>query len=140
MARKRRSGHYCWACGRMRANEKFSGRGHARHLCKDCTRLGKEELACRQAIRNLERLVTWEGIVPRKKRQQFRKYLEHENERVRAYALKIEVADAVARAETRLAYDLDELSYELAEEGVFLLESGDSNELDPEHHAEITQL
>ena len=42
----------------MRANEKFSGKGHARHLCKDCARLGKEELAYRQAIRNMERLVT----------------------------------------------------------------------------------
>ena len=42
----------------MRANEKFSGRGHAQHVCKDCARLGKEELAYRQAIRNMERLVT----------------------------------------------------------------------------------
>ena len=86
MARKRQSGHYCWSCDRMRANEKFSGKGHARHLCKKCARLGKDELAYRQAIRNLERLVTWEGVIPRKKRHQFRKYLEHDNERVRACA------------------------------------------------------
>jgi hypothetical protein len=115
----------------MRANEKFSGRGHARHLCKDCVRLGTEELAYRQAIRDLDRLVTWEGFIPRKKRQQFCKYLEHENERVRGYAQEIVATDAIARAEQRLAYDLDELSYELAEEGVFLLETGDPAELNP---------
>ncbi len=93
----------------MRANEKFSGSGHAQHLCKDCARLGKEELAYRQAIRNLEQLVTWEGFIPRKKRVQFRKYLEHEDERVRAYARQLEAADALAREEQRLHQDLDEL-------------------------------
>lgn len=36
-------GHYCWVCGRTRANEKFSGKGHARHTCKDCARLPKEQ-------------------------------------------------------------------------------------------------
>src|SRR5208282_2570865 len=64
MSRKRYRGHYCWSCGRVRANEKFSGRGHARHLCKDCARLGKEELAYRQEIRNLERLLGYQGHVP----------------------------------------------------------------------------
>lgn len=40
-------GHYCRICGRERANEKFSGKGHKIHVCKDCMRLPKEE---RQAI------------------------------------------------------------------------------------------
>ena len=103
----------------MRANEKFSGRGHARHLCKDCARLGKEELAYRQAIRNLERLVTWEGIIPRRKRQQFRKYLAHENERVRAYAQQLEANDALARAEQRRYRELGEPPSELPDEASF---------------------
>ena len=77
---------FCWSCGRMRANEKFSGRGHSEHLCKDCARLGKEELSYRQSVRNLERLLTWDGRVPRENREQFKKYLNHENERVRAFA------------------------------------------------------
>ena len=34
--KKRRKGHYCLACGDYRPNEKFSGKGHRRHLCKDC--------------------------------------------------------------------------------------------------------
>ena len=31
-------GHYCKVCGRTRANEKFSGKGHRKHICKDCSR------------------------------------------------------------------------------------------------------
>jgi hypothetical protein len=52
MARqKRRRGQFCWRCGRVRANERFSGKGHARHLCKDCEKLGSAELEARQAQR-----------------------------------------------------------------------------------------
>jgi ribosome-binding protein aMBF1 (putative translation factor) len=35
--------HYCRICERYRANEKFSGKGHKIHVCKDCMRLPKEE-------------------------------------------------------------------------------------------------
>jgi hypothetical protein len=28
--------HSCRLCGRVRANEKFSGRGHRDHVCRDC--------------------------------------------------------------------------------------------------------
>jgi len=31
-------GHLCRVCGRQRANERFSGKGHAKHVCKDCDR------------------------------------------------------------------------------------------------------
>ena len=115
----------------MRANEKFSGRGHARHLCKDCARLGKEELAYRQAVRNLERLVTWEGHIPRRNREQFRKYLNHKDERIRAHACQIEIAGAWAVAERRLDRDLEELLSELAaEECLVLLDIDPSPTLD----------
>lgn len=36
-------GHYCRMCGRARPNEKFSGKGHRIHVCKDCSRLPKDE-------------------------------------------------------------------------------------------------
>ncbi len=36
-------GHYCRICGRERPNEKFSGKGHRTHVCKDCKRLPAEE-------------------------------------------------------------------------------------------------
>jgi hypothetical protein len=118
-----RRGHYCWSCGKTRANEKFSGRGHAEHLCKDCARLGKEELAYRQTVRNLDRLLTWNSRIPRRHREQFRKYLNHKDERVRAYACQIEAADALAVAEWRLDRDLEEFLSELAvEEGMLPLD------------------
>ncbi len=107
----------------MRANEKFSGKGHARHLCKDCARLGKEELAYRQTVRNLERLLTWSGHIRRRNREQFHKYLNHEDERIRAYARQIEAAEAWAVAERRLDQDLEEFLSELAaEEGIVPLD------------------
>ena len=121
----------------MGANEKFSGRGNAQHLCKDCAKLGKEELAYRQAIRNLERLVTWEGFIPRKKRVQFRKYLEHEDERVRAYARQLEAADALAREEQRLHQDLDESLGGLEAEEDVVLPGGDSSTSSLEDDTEI---
>ena len=36
-------GHYCRICGRVRPNERFSGKGHRIYVCKDCSRLPKEE-------------------------------------------------------------------------------------------------
>lgn len=30
-------GHYCVICGRTRSNEKFSGKGYKKHICKDCS-------------------------------------------------------------------------------------------------------
>lgn len=35
--------HSCRICGRMRPNEKFSGKGHRSHICKDCQKMPKEE-------------------------------------------------------------------------------------------------
>ena len=39
----KRQGHYCKVCGEYRANEKFSGKGHAAHICKRCASLPLEE-------------------------------------------------------------------------------------------------
>ena len=131
MSRKRQSGHYCWSCDRRQANEKFSGKGHARHLCKDCARLGKEELAYRQTMRDLDRLLNWNGHIPRRNREQFRNYLNHKDERIRAYACQIETAGAWAVAERRLDRDLEEFLSELAaEEGIAALDIDLSPALD----------
>ena len=34
--KKRHQGHYCRICGEYKANERFTGKGHARHICKSC--------------------------------------------------------------------------------------------------------
>ena len=36
-------GHYCRVCGRRRANEKFSGKGHVAHICKECFKVQRTE-------------------------------------------------------------------------------------------------
>ena len=46
-------GHYCRICGRTRPNEKFSGKGHRSHVCKDCARMPKEK---RDAIEHEEEI------------------------------------------------------------------------------------
>jgi hypothetical protein len=47
-------GHSCRICGRVRANEKFSGRGHRQHVCKDCQRRPHEE---RDGIERMDELM-----------------------------------------------------------------------------------
>lgn len=34
--KKKQQGHYCRVCGECKANEKFSGKGHAQYICKTC--------------------------------------------------------------------------------------------------------
>jgi hypothetical protein len=48
--------HYCRVCDRYRANEKFTGRGHRNHVCKDCQRLPPEE---RDRIERLDELYAY---------------------------------------------------------------------------------
>lgn len=95
--RGRYHGHFCWCCGRVRPNERFSGRGHAQHLCRDCAKLGAGELAYRQAARDIDRLVTWNGLVRRKQQKTFEQFLSHPDERVRAYAAGVAAHDAELR-------------------------------------------
>ena len=49
-------GHYCKSCGQHKANEKFSGRGHATHICKACSKLSAAEKAEAQTITRLSNL------------------------------------------------------------------------------------
>jgi hypothetical protein len=40
--KKKHRGHYCRICGDCKPNEKFSGKGHAKHICKECNALPQE--------------------------------------------------------------------------------------------------
>lgn len=42
MVKRRKQGHYCRICGEYKANEKFSCKGHAQHICKSCKSKMKE--------------------------------------------------------------------------------------------------
>ena len=54
--RPKPSGHYCWVCGTHKPNEKFSGRGHATHMCKQCHALPVAERNEMVAVRKAENM------------------------------------------------------------------------------------
>jgi hypothetical protein len=49
-------------------------------------------------MRNLERLVTWGGLIGRKKRKAFNKFPEHPDPHIRRYAEELAVRDKETRA------------------------------------------
>ena len=109
MGRKKKyQGHYCWACGRIRPNEQFSGAGHSRHVCRDCQKLGPKELAYRQGVRDIERCLNFGGGIRRKHGKTFDRFLEHSNPRIREYAQRTKAELDARREEWRNAIALDE--------------------------------
>ena len=60
-------------------------------------------MAIRSELNNLERCMTWEGIVPRKRRKTFNRFLNSENPRIRA------VAEAMAEEDRRERQLMNEL-------------------------------
>ena len=49
----KKHGHYCKVCGEYKANEKFTGRGHAAHICKSCASLPPEKQSEMMTINRL---------------------------------------------------------------------------------------
>jgi len=47
-------GHYCKVCGEHKANEKFSGKGHAAHICKACMKLAPAERSEQMTLNKIE--------------------------------------------------------------------------------------
>lgn len=88
--KKRYRGHFCWCCRQIRPNEKFSGRGHSRHICRECQKLPKSEQEFRQAVRDIDRLLTDAGRVRKKKRAEFERFADHPNPRVRKHVEEIQ--------------------------------------------------
>jgi hypothetical protein len=86
---REKRGHFCWCCRRKRPNEQFSGANYPRHLCRDCSCLPAEELEYRQGERDIERLLHDGVYVPRRRRAQFNRFLDHPNPRVRDLARRI---------------------------------------------------
>ena len=51
--KKRRSGHYCKICSEYKSNESFSGKGHANHICKRCSKKSPTEQAADMTLNRL---------------------------------------------------------------------------------------
>jgi len=64
MSKKKLPGHYCKICGERKANEKFSGKGHAAHICKECAALPQEKKNKLQILNRIENIA---GKYPRSK-------------------------------------------------------------------------
>lgn len=56
MAKKKQHGHFCRVCGERKANEKFSGKGHAAHICKNCAALPLAERNALETVGKIERM------------------------------------------------------------------------------------
>lgn len=59
----KKHGHYCKICGEYKSNEKFSGKGHAAHICKACSSLPSEnqsEMMILNKLLNLPRRLSKE--------------------------------------------------------------------------------
>lgn len=56
MPKKKLPGHFCKVCGMRKSDESFSGKGHAAHICKTCSRLSPEQQTEQMTLRRLENL------------------------------------------------------------------------------------
>ena len=85
-------GHYCWMCGRTRPNEKFSGSGHKRHLCRDCARRPREERERIQAFESITGVLRQRNISD-KNRAHLKRLCDSPDDEVRRLAaLVLELA------------------------------------------------
>ena len=130
--KKRPQGHYCKICGEYKANEKFSGKGHAVHICKSCSRLSAAEKAEAQTLNRLM------GLPLRHLNQGDKKWLEnrvHDSRpEVAALAKKVyrECFPYAERNAMKKQLVISELDFEIHTE--VYQEYGDWEAVDQEFH------
>jgi hypothetical protein len=61
---KKPHGHYCRICGEYKANEKFSGSGHAAHICRACAKLPLLERNEHELTTKIDRIASEYRISP----------------------------------------------------------------------------
>jgi len=89
MAKKKRyRGHFCKVCGNILPNEKFSGKGHAAHICKKCARKSKAQRSEEIAIACIYSVLSCTDL-SRDNRKMLEKYSRSGRERVRLGALTV---------------------------------------------------
>ncbi|QNB47892.1 hypothetical protein BR63_17490 [Thermanaerosceptrum fracticalcis] len=75
-------GHYCKICGRIRADEKFSGKGHRNHVCKDCSKKPAAERDKLTAMNRMYMLYQYSNL-SKNNRKMLQKYLQSDSEEIR---------------------------------------------------------
>lgn len=78
-------GHFCHVCGRSRPNEKFSGQGHKKHVCKDCLKKPVGLQSESSALNRIYDLYHFSNL-SKNNRQMLKSYLDDESEHVRTAA------------------------------------------------------
>ncbi len=76
-------GHFCKICGEYKANEKFSGKGHAAHICKQCAKLPIEK---RNEMQTVNRLLNLPFRLSKEQRSWLEKMRKSQSEEIRGAA------------------------------------------------------
>lgn len=110
--KKKQPGHYCKICGERKANERFSGKGHAKHICKECDALPQEK---KNEMQYINRILGIAGKYPRSKADW---------ELLRKYARSTKYPEATELAKDILGWNTSkgdsESSFDIEDEDVFL--------------------
>lgn len=111
MAKKKLPGHHCKICGERKANEKFSGKGHAKHVCKECDALPQEK---KNEMQYINRILGIAGKYPRSKADW---------ELLRKYARSTKYPEAAELAKDILGWNTSqedsEGSFDIEDEDIF---------------------
>ncbi len=114
-------GHYCRICGRTRPNEKFSGKGHRIHVCKECSRMPKIE---RKIIEQKDEIFNYlkQSHISEKNITRLKSLASSDNESISELeAIVLEVAQVKPYKKKRLnflARERRDLLYKLEETGL----------------------
>ena len=106
----KKRGHYCKVCGEYKANEKFSGKGHAAHICKACSALPPEKQAEEMTLTRLVNLpwrLSKEQFSWLKKRMKDRRALATEQYEMR-FPPRMELDELEDGIEEDFDFDMDE--------------------------------
>ena len=124
--KKKHSGHYCRICERFRPNEKFSGKGHRNHICKECASKPKNEI---NEIDQTEEIFSFlsQSHISKKNVERLADLADSENDKISELAgIVLEVAKVKPHKKRRLKV--------LARERRDLLEKLDETGLIFAHH------
>jgi len=97
-------GHYCRICGRMRPNEKFSGKDHKIHVCKECSRKPKDEI---EAIEQKDEIFKYlkQSHISKKNIKRLNSLTSSNNDRISELAkIVLEVAQVCPYKKKRLKF------------------------------------